>query len=152
MCTYTYLSIISVSEAQLVEAVGLNQLVTPLPMFVKFCECLWRSYLMMLYDVDESELFECGMSVYFRLDLMPLWSVLEVKKRQRVNYLGNVVPNLWRAQKVRQPPPLLVHEARVSRCQDTENKVKPLRTVPIVKDVRRFQQSMGWNDVARMDA
>ena len=30
-----------------------------------------------------------------------------------------------------------------SVSQDTENKVKPLRTVPIVKDVRRFQQSMG---------
>ena len=65
---------------------------------------------MMLYDVDESELLECGMPMYFEPR-----SVLEVKKRQRVNYVGNVVPNLWRAQKVRQPPPLLVHQARVCR-------------------------------------
>ena len=43
MCTYTILyilmlSIVSVSEAQLVEAIGLSQLVTPLPMFVNVCD------------------------------------------------------------------------------------------------------------------
>ncbi|CAK9114871.1 unnamed protein product [Durusdinium trenchii] len=33
-----------------------------------------------------------------------------VKKRQRVHYLGNVKPRIWRAHKVLQPPPLLVHQ------------------------------------------
>lgn len=32
----------------------------------------------------------------------------EIKKRFRVNYIGNMKPKLWRAQKVQQPPPLLV--------------------------------------------
>jgi len=47
-----------------------------------------------------------------------------VKKRQRVNYVGNVVPNLWRAQKVRQPPPLLMHQD--GRIADFDRQLKPL--------------------------
>ena len=34
----------------------------------------------------------------------------QVKKRQRAHYIGNIKPTLWRAHRVRQPPPLLVHQ------------------------------------------
>ncbi|CAE8594010.1 unnamed protein product, partial [Polarella glacialis] len=33
-----------------------------------------------------------------------------VKKRERHNYIGNVKPWLWRAQRVQQPPPLMVYQ------------------------------------------
>jgi hypothetical protein len=41
----------------------------------------------------------------------------QVKKRQRVHYMGNIKPTLWRAHRVRQPPPLLVHQEARSMCQ-----------------------------------
>ncbi|CAJ1386383.1 unnamed protein product [Effrenium voratum] len=47
-----------------------------------------------------------------------------VKKRELVNYEGNVVPFLWRAQKVRQPPPLLVHQSD-GRLPDPQRQLNP---------------------------
>lgn len=48
-----------------------------------------------------------------------------VKKRQRVHYMGNIKPTLWRAHRVRQPPPLLVHQED-GRIAAMEEQLKPL--------------------------
>eukprot|EP00439_Symbiodinium_sp_Y106_P049670 s1548_g6.t1 len=47
-----------------------------------------------------------------------------VKKRERVNYIGNIKPFLWRAARVRQPPPLLVHQEDGGIAED-QLKARP---------------------------
>lgn len=79
---------------------------------VLHCGCL-RMFATIIFD-DALWCWWVWTAWMWHADVFSPRSVLEVKKRQRVNYVGNVVPNLWRAQKVRQPPPLLMHQARVS--------------------------------------
>ena len=99
---------------------------------------------MMLYDVDESELLECGMPMYFSPR-----SVLEVKKRQRVNYVGNVCAQPMEGAEGATATAFARAPGQGESVSHTEKKVKPLWPVTIVKDVRKdetFRDGISRND------
>merc|ERR1712107_713700 len=52
-----------------------------------------------------------------------------VSRNQRKDYLGNMLPTIWRAQKVQQPPPLMVYkETGEVAPPDQQLKARPFFT------------------------